>query len=514
MSDAPRYRTLRDYLRVVRQQRLLIILVTLVFAGAGYLRSDQQPDTYEAEASISFTDPSIELGLTGVEAPARRTPEREAAFGAQFVTSPEVGARVKEALGLDLSARDLRSRVRAVTESSTNFVVVQASGSDPAFITVLANEFARQASSLRTAQERRRFERSANSQRRRFNSLPTASNTPIIRAGFEERISRLESLADFARPAQVVEIAEVPRERVSPRPIRSAVLSGLLGLTLGLIAAFVRDTLDVRLRTASEIESTLQLPLLATVSEDALGIVGHARNGRASAPPRDVEAVRILRRNLDFLVGQSPLRLIAVTSAVPAEGKSTVASALAWAYVQAGKRTLVVDCDLRRGALAAGLGAAPAPGLTDHLESLATVTETIQQVDAGGDGAFGDGGDGTVLSFIAAGSPTERPAELLESSAFKDFLAVVSRSFDRVVLDTSPLLPVADTREILATVDAVVLCVRATSTTRAEALAVQAALEQMPPRPTGVVTTGVSPDEYPDYGYYGRTPREPAAATS
>lgn len=506
VSDTPRYRTLRDYLRVVRQHRLMIVLVTLTFAGAGYLLSARQADTYQAEASVSFTDASIELGLTGVEAPARRTPERESAFGAQLVTSPEVGERVKKALRSDLTVGDLRSRVRAVTESQTNFVVVQATGSNPAFITVLANEFARQAARLKTTTERRRFAQAARSQRRRFRRLRTARETPFTRAQFEERVSRLESLADYARPAEVVELAEVPGDAISPRPVRSAVLAGLLGLTLAFIAAFVRDALDLRLRTPREIESKLKLPLLATVGEDAMKLMGREQNGSGPAAARDVEAVRILRRNLDFLPGSGPLSSIAVTSAVQGEGKSTVAGALAWAYVQAGKETLLIDCDLRRGSLARRLGAAPAPGLTDYLGERASMQEVLQRVAAGSKTSFSQGEDtgGGMLSLMAAGSPTDRPAELLESSAFQDVLAVLSRSYERVVLDTSPLLPVADTRAILPFVDGIVLCVRATRTTHDEATSALAALEPIPDRPIGVVVTGVAKDDYPSYGYYAR----------
>ena len=503
MSDAPRYKTLRDYLRVIRERRLLVLGITIVFAAAAYAISARQPDTYRAEAALSFVDPSYDQGLTGQESPTRRTAEREAAIGAQFVLRREIARRVKRALGTSVPVAALRGMVSAAPESQTNLVVVQATGTDPRFVAAVAGEFASQAAAARTAEERRRIRKAVNRQRTSFNRMKTAERTQILRGAFEDRISRLEALAGFAEPAEVVEGAEVPTARISPRPFRSALFGAIIGLTLGLVAAFIRDALDRRLREPQDVQVELGLPLLSMVSPEAFGVAGALRNGRGAAPPEDVEAVRILRRNLDFLAGSGGPRSVAVTSAMAEEGKSTVAASLAWTYVYSGQRTLLIDCDLRRGTLATRLGVAPAPGLTDYLSGSASVDEVMQSVSVARGAAFAPGDGGDPLAFMAAGSPSHRPTEMLESEDFADLLAVLTRSYDRVVLDTSPLLPVADTLNLAAVVDALVICVRASQTTRDQAGAVRAALAKMPPRPTGVVVTGAQRSKYGSYGYYG-----------
>lgn len=514
MSDTPRYKTLHDYLRVVRDHRLLVVVVTLVFAAAGYLLSARQEKTYQAEALLAFTDPAIDQGLLGGdEAPTRSTPEREAAIGADEVRRPDIAQRVREALGTEVPAGQLRAAITAAPEVQTNLVAVQATGTDPVFVTRLANEFARQAQRVISAEERQRIREAADAQRARFARLPTARRTQIVRAGFEERIGKLEALADFARPVEVVRRAEVPGEAIAPRPVRSGLLGAIIGLTLGLVAAFVRDALDRRLRNAQEVQAELRLPVLASVSEDAFTRTGGQANGRGPVPTENLEAFRILRRNLDFLARHGPLRSIAVTSAMAQEGKSTVAASLAWSHAYSGNRTLLVDCDLRRGSLAARLGAAPAPGLTDYLTGEAEIGDVLQTVAAeqvpvfnGGQLDRASAGEG--IAFVGAGSPSHRPTELLESSAFADALALLSRSHDKVILDTSPLLPVADTLFLAAVVDALVVCVRASQTTRDQASGVRAALAKIPERPTGVVLTGAPQGSYGSYGSYAEA--EPA----
>jgi succinoglycan biosynthesis transport protein ExoP len=505
IGDAPRYVTLRDYLQVVREQRLLVVATMLAFVAAAVAFSLRQDPTYRAEAALSFADVSGDANLLGSNLFPAQTPEQLAATSAQRVTSRAVAVRVRRKLRSDAAVSTLQDNVQARPEARTNLVVVEAEWSSGSYAARLANAFAREARDAGNRDARRRFARAAASLQRELGRLQRTTADPTARALFADRIARLESLRRFAAPVQLTRPATAPGSPVAPRPVRNGILAGILGLTLGILAAFVRDSLDRRLRSAREIQEQVKLPLLAAVRNEAMGHAGPVANGRGPMPEADLEAFRILRTNLDFLNVDNPVRTVAVTSALPEEGKSTVAASLAFANAAAGRSTLLVECDLRRPGLARRLGIAPTPGLVEYLVGQASPQEVLQTVPTqppGGDAAVPAPPGGQRLVCIVAGNPRPRPAELLGSRRFKDFLKQVSQAYDAVVLDTSPLLSVGDTLELVPQVDGVVVCVRAARTTRDQARAAKAAIDHLPARPAGLVVTGVRPGDEVDYGYY------------
>jgi capsular exopolysaccharide synthesis family protein len=172
------------------------------------------------------------------------------------------------------------------------------------------------------------------------------------------------------------------------------------------------------------------------------------------------------------------------------------------ASAEAGKRTLLVECDLRRPVLAGRFGLNEGPGLSDYLTGNAEPHEIIQVVtsDAGDDALREPPSEPLVC--ITAGSPPPRPADLLGSERFRAFLDEVSSVYDTVIVDTAPLLTVADTLEIVPHVSCVLLCVRLQQSTRDQANAAGEALARLPKRPTGLVLTDVQDTGEGYYGYY------------
>jgi capsular exopolysaccharide synthesis family protein len=247
--------------------------------------------------------------------------------------------------------------------------------------------------------------------------------------------------------------------------------------------------------------------LVGYVRGDALGLSGVRRNGDSFVSEDDLEAFRILRTNVNFLTREQHITSIVVTSALPEEGKSTVAAWFAYASAVAGKRTLLVECDFRRPVLAARFGVDTSPGLSDYLVEEAEAKEVVRPVSVHGREAV------DILPLVPAGRSAFQPTEMIASKKFKEWIREVSQPYDLVVLDSAPLLPVSDTLELVPQADAVLFCVRLGQTTREQAQAAKQALLHMPEKPTGLVITGVRPGSEDDYyGYYSYTRSSKPAA--
>ena len=507
-GDVARYSSLVDYLRVVRRHRLLIALVTIGCAAAAFAFAQARPTTYEAEAQMSFDDPFQDLTLFNTNVVPAETPTVRAANSVELVTGPRVERRVAKDLKRSLPGCSIDASVLV----ETNNVLVESSCRTAEDAARYANAYAVAAREIGNEQARARIDKIADALADQIDQEkkdPIAGITGPQIAVLQQDLSRVEALRQAATPVQIVQPATSTDTTVSPRPIRDAGIGFLVGLVLGLLAAFGRDAVDRRLRSSHEVHEELGLPVLGRVSDTALGYAGLARNGLPPMSDADFEAFRMLRMNLAYLARGEPVRSVLVTSGLAEEGKSTVSAALASAAVLAGQRTLLVECDLRRPCFARRFGIQPQPGLTDYLAGSSGPQDILQTVElaepTGVNGAAG--GEARIagtLVCIVAGSRVNNPAELLIGERFTDFLDKVTKAYDLVVLDASPMLAVVDPLEILPRVDAGIVCVRAQKTTREQARAARAALSTLPERPMGAVVTGMrrgDPDAYDYYGY-------------
>lgn len=510
MRKGPREPTLADYLRSLRRGWAIIVLAALVCAAAALGASKVAHRSYEAEATLSIQDPNSALALAGAGVLSSETPLQLASTHAEQVTRQEVVAGAQAKLHSPLTLDALRRKVSVSVDPNSALVAITAQSSTAQGAAAIANAFASVDASLTTAQARRQYGLEAAQFAKKTRSATTA---PGARAIYLAQLARLQTLSSVAAPVQVNTTARVPTAPSSPRPLRNTLAALGFGLLLGIVLAYGRDAIDRRLRRSADVEGLLPHPVIGFIPDQAFlnpgKRSGASSNGMASAALPDLNSFQVLRQNLRYLAAE-PLNTVLITSAMPEEGKSTVAACLAAAIATSGRRALLVECDLRRPVLADRLGLPASPGLTDHLIGNADPSQIVRPVaeiqvpsngGLDGQGSLPNQEEGNLVC-ITAGTRAPRPTELLASDRFGGFLKEVGDVYDTVILDSAPLLTVADTLELIPEVAGALVCIRLRQTTREQARGVHAALDRLPERPVGIVVTGVREADEGYYGYY------------
>jgi capsular exopolysaccharide synthesis family protein len=278
-------------------------------------------------------------------------------------------------------------------------------------------------------------------------------------------------------------------------------LGALLGLILGVGAAFFLEYLDRTVRTSSDVESLLGIPVLGVIPrlrrlEDALE-EGHAMAGRGlplivAMDPLDpaAEAYRNLRMNLMFMSTEDePIRTVLFSSPGPSEGKSTTAVNFAVMLAQQGQRVLVIDADLRRPSLHRALDVLREPGLTNLLIGDAQPREAVRPNVLPN------------LDFLPSGPFPPNPSELLNSKAMARILEEFEGRYDQIVIDSPPVLAVTDAAVLAVHTDGAVLVLRSGETEQRTAERSVEQLRRVGVRVFGAVLNEVSASS-PDESYY------------
>ena len=296
------------------------------------------------------------------------------------------------------------------------------------------------------------------------------------------------------RSLRVLDYARLPRVAVSPR-LRVAIgLMFVVGLLLGVIAAFALDALDRTLKTHDDIELHLGLPLLGMLPRFvADGRGRHPPDLYVAYHPRSTvaEACRAIRTNLMFAGTERPLRVILLTSSMAREGKTLSCLSLGTVLAKAGERTLIIDCDLRRPRIARALGFGGTLGLTSVLVGEATLEEAVRSSPVDN------------LFVLPSGPSPPNPAELLNGSHFRALLAELAEKYDRVLLDSPPAVPVTDPAILATSVDGVVLVVRHAATHRDAARRAAHHIQDVGGNIVGVVLNEIDTAAKGYRSYYG-----------
>jgi succinoglycan biosynthesis transport protein ExoP len=285
-------------------------------------------------------------------------------------------------------------------------------------------------------------------------------------------------------------------EPVSPKPLRAGIVGGFIGLIIGLALAVMRERLDLRVREPQQFEDAFGRPIIGRIPDSS---ALSKSSLQASLPPVEGQAFRDLRANLRHAVGDRDARSVVITSAIPSEGKTTVAWNLAREAAGAGARVLLVEADLRRPGLSVKLGTEPGAGLSDYIQGLATLEQATRQLPI----PSTSNGDGhtRVIDIVFAGSPPRDATGLLESDRMAWFLDHAAMIYDLVVIDTPPLSVASDAVPLIGRVSGVIVVGRLETTTRGAMGELCKQLTNLDAHVLGIVvnSSGVPRDTYRYY---------------
>lgn len=507
---------LRDYLNVVRARKWVVIQAVIVVTLVALIASLLLPKSYQGEAKVLISEKDTGAALLGTLLPELSSqPERGLQTQVQLMQLRPIAEAVVRKLGLKMTPSDLLDHVAVSASGQTNVVVITVTASDPKTAADITNEMASQYVAWSKATKRESIKAAADEVDTRL----AAAKQQVLDLGrkiqSEGKSDELSAELDIATSAYatlaqkleelrvneqlevgsglVVSPAIVDSVAVSPKVTRNAGLGLAVGLVFGLGMAFLYEYLDNTIKSTEEAEKLYGAPVLGHIplekfekgEKRRLTIVQHPGSPAA-------EAYRVLRNSLDFINFEHNIRTLVVTSAAPGEGKSTVAANLAAGLAQAGQKVVLVSCDFRRPTTETFFGVANMIGLSEVLTGSNSLKSALQRP-----------GDEQLL-VLTSGKMPPNPSELLGSQKMKELIESLEEWGDWVIIDTPPLLAVADPAAVARWADGVLVITRGGQSTRDAAKKASEMLGKVGAKVVGTVVWGL--EEGPGgrgYGYYG-----------
>ena len=322
-----------------------------------------------------------------------------------------------------------------------------------------------------------------------------------------QRMGEVALSSDYTRTnVDLVEEASIPKAPIKPNKQKMAVMSIIFALALGIGLAFFLEHIDDTVRTPEDLEIRVGIPVLGFVPEIIVNKEVDSRTASralvCALEPNSsaVEAYRNIRTNLFFSLPQEDSRILLITSGGPGDGKTTTACNLAITIAQSGKKVLLVDADFRRPRIHKVFGLDLAVGLSGVLSGQITLDQAVQK-------SVHDVELIEKLDIVTAGATPPNPTELFEASTLPKLIEEMRGKYDRVIIDTPPVLFVSDTSILSTVCDGAIVVVKSDKRTRAFASRACKQLTKVKGRIIGGILNYVQVTRfgyyYSEYYYHG-----------
>jgi capsular exopolysaccharide synthesis family protein len=441
----------------------------------------------------------------------QQTADRTAETQAQLARVPAV---VTEALamvpGAGLTVSQLLQASSVTSSTNADLLTFTVSSPIPGRAAQLASAYARAYTAYRHELDTASLQRARRDVSARIDELRANNRANSALAGqlaeLQQQLQTLETLQ--TSNATVVKFAS-GASQISPQPVRNGVLGLALGLILGVGLVFLVDALDTRVRSGEEVAERLGIPLLGRLSEPPKRVRERLSLVMLDDPHgRQAEAFRMLRTNLELANIEQEDKVIAIASALPAEGKSTTIANLAVAVARGGHSVALVDLDLRKPTLAQFFGNDARWGVTDVALGRVALDSALLRLNVADflEESNGTGGDHrSELHVLLAGRLPPNPGEFVSSRSLAGILAELRARYDFVLIDTPPMLSVGDALALSTYIDAFMLVTSLALSRRGELAELRRTLTFARCDVLGTVLTAAGASGTYGYGspYYG-----------
>ena len=512
---------LAKFLRILRRWKWLILAFAILGTVSGFGASQLMAPSYEASATIVVGQ---SLSSTNPDYQQLQVAQRLASTYAAIATKRPILEKVIAALNLTgVQPEDLQKVVSVDALTDVNLIVISASDRSANQAAAIANELANQliaaSPGIQGQQQdlQNRLQQDLAATQQQIDQLQAQVdalvNVPTRTTDQQAQLDALQASLATARQTyaslaaqlssassnqlSLIEPAVAPDRPSSPSVPIDTLLGAFFGLFLGLGLSAALDYLDDTVTNGEEAEEVTKASTLGVVNrfpgsrrEPLYSVVSLVFPHSPAA-----EAFRALRTNLEYVSVDETVDSILVTSSVPGEGKSTVAANLAVVLAQGGRKTLLVDADLRNPSIHDMFRFPNNVGLTTVLRNNSRASAPLHVTEVVG------------LSVLLSGPVPPNPSELLGSERMRTVLSSLRESFDVIVLDSPPLTAVTDAAILSRLASGTLLVVRARKTRRGTIKLGRDALDRVSAHLLGAVVNDVGKEAAPAYyGYYGQQP--------
>jgi polysaccharide biosynthesis transport protein len=480
-------------LSVLRRRWPLIVGVVIACMAIAVVRHERSAKSYAATASVAFRNGTLPDAALQVTQSGSGEPVRDAATEVLIAHSAEVAQRVRKQLAIPVETTALLKQVSVEAAPNADILNFIASTGSPTYSARLANAFAGQYIAFKAAAQLVSIEAAQRQLEQQIAALPAGSAERTTLQQSAQRLAELRAVAGGG--ASIIGFATPPSKPSGMSVATTAAVGLLIGLAVALSIVFLLESLDRRIKTIEAFEREYRLPALTGVPQSAFAAKSAEERMEA------LEPYRILRSALDFVAVTHKLDALLITSAVSAEGKTTVAIDLAHAVALTGRRVVLAEFDLRRPSFTQHFDLNGRDGLTTALARGESVVRLLVQPFE----------DVPTLLVLASGRLPPNPSELLGSAAVDEVVRELAGEEGLLIIDAPPLNPVADAQVLLnnPAIDATIIVARADRTTREEVRRARAILDRHVVEPIGLVVTGLR-----DAGRYGYEAYDAVAPTN